>query len=161
MIMASPAACTAAQGDAARTSGCVVAVVVDGDTFRCRDGRRVRLVGIDSPEHDQAPFGGQARTALAQLVSPGAEVRLELDAAPRDQYGRVLAYVWAEGRLVNETMVHDGWAVLYTVPPNVKYAARLRKAQKEARAAGAGLWSQHGFECLPNDFRRRRCVSRP
>ena len=37
----------------------------------------------------------------------------------------LLAYVWAGSTLVNESMVRDGWAVLYTVPPNVKYADRL------------------------------------
>jgi micrococcal nuclease len=78
-----------------------------------------------------------------------------------DRYGRMLAYVWTGATLVNEVMVRDGWAVLYTVPPNVKYAERLAQAQKEARAARAGLWSGRGFDCLPIDFRQRRCVIPP
>jgi len=161
LLPTTPAACAGLQGDPVLASHCTVAVVVDGDTFRCRDRRRVRLTGIDSPEHDQRPFGGQARDALARLVPTGTPVRLELDVSPRDQYGRLLAYVWSGGQMVNERMVHDGWAVLYTVPPNVKYAGRLRAAQNQARAAGAGLWSKRGFECLPTDYRRRRCVSSP
>jgi micrococcal nuclease len=87
----------------------------------------------------------------------GMAVRLERDVAPTDQYGRLLAYVWVGSTLVNEAMVRQGWAVLYTVPPNVKYADRLGRAQKEARARGAGLWAQRGFDCLPREFRRRRC----
>jgi micrococcal nuclease len=135
--------------------------MADGDSFRCRDGRRVRLIGVDSPEYQQRPYGERARRALLQLVPLGTRVRLELDVGPRDPYGRVLAYVWSGSALINERMVHDGWSVLYTVPPNVKYATRLAAAQNEARAGGAGLWAEHGFECLPGDFRRRRCVSRP
>ena len=136
---------------------CVVERIADGDTFSCRDGRKVRLIGIDTPELGQGESGRQARRALARLVPPGSSVRLERDVAPRDRYGRELAHVWSGSRLVNEALVLDGWAVLYTVPPNVKYAERLGRAQKKARAAGAGLWQRGGFECSPADWRRRKC----
>jgi micrococcal nuclease len=140
--------------------GCVVLRVVDGDTFHCRDGRKVRLTGIDAPERRQS-FSSVAGHALLEMLPLGTAVRLERDVAPTDRYRRVLAYVWVGPTLVNEAMVRDGWAVLYTVPPNVKYADRLGRAQKEARARGAGLWAQRGFDCLPSEFRRRRCVSPP
>lgn len=117
----------------------------------------MRLIGIDSPEREQGPAFGAARDALRRLAPPGAEVALEHDVAPRDQYGRALAYVWVGDTLVNERLVEDGWAVLYTVPPNVRHVERLRAAQARARAAGAGLWGTGGFDCLPTDFRRGRC----
>lgn len=135
--------------------------VADGDTFTCRDGRRVRLIGIDSPEREQPPFGSKAQQALRQMLPTGTAVRLEHDVVPTDQYGRLLAYVWLGSTLVNEAMVRGGWAVLYTVPPNVKYAERLGRAQNEARTGRAGLWAQNGFACLPKDFRRRVCLSSP
>jgi micrococcal nuclease len=151
-----------AQQPAAKPSGsCVVDRVADGDSFHCRDGRRVRLIGIDSPESHQQPFGAAARGALLKLMPTGTTVWLEPDVAPADRYGRLLAYVWVGPTLVNEAMVQDGWAVLYTVPPNVKYAERLQRAQNEARARSTGLWAQRGFDCLPSDFRRKRCLSRP
>jgi micrococcal nuclease len=140
---------------------CTVSRVSDGDTFRCSDGRRVRLTGIDSPEYEQRPFGVAAREALLHLLPPGSVVRLETDLAPIDQYGRVLAYVWVGDTLINQVMLGGGWAVLYTVPPNVKYVDRLAQAQKEARANRAGLWSQGGFDCPPSQFRRNHCLSRP
>jgi micrococcal nuclease len=84
-------------------------------------------------------------------------VRLERDVAPRDRYGRELAHVWSGSRLVNEALVLEGWAMLYTVPPNVKYAERLERAQKQARAAGAGLWASGGFGCAPAAYRRGEC----
>ena len=98
---------------------------------------------------------------MATPFAAAAGAGLELDLSLRDQYGRVLAYAWSRGQWVNERMVRDGWAGLYTVPPNVKYAERLRAAQNEARAKGAGLWSRGGFECLPTDYRRRRCINSP
>ncbi len=136
---------------------CRVERVADGDTFYCRDGRRVRLIGIDAPELAQGHGGRLALDALRKLLPRGAMVRLELDAAGRDRYGRILAHVWADSLLVNEAMVRRGWAVLYTVPPNVKYVRRLQRAQAEARTAGAGLWERNGFDCAPADFRRGRC----
>lgn len=156
-----PLACAAPPRLPPQQAGCVVGRVVDGDTFYCRDGEKVRLIGVDSPERQQRPFGDQARRALLKLLPPGTTVVLQRDVAPTDRYGRVLAYVWMGSTLVNEAMVQDGWAVLYTVPPNVKYAERLERAQKEARAGGRGLWTQRGFDCLPSDFRRKRCLSPP
>lgn len=150
----------ASSGPAQPGSGCRVGHVVDGDTFYCRDGRKIRLIGIDAPERTQS-FGSVAAQALVEMLPAGTPVRLQLDVSPRDQYGRVLAYVWIGSSLVNERLVRDGWAVLYTVPPNVKYAGRLRRAQNEARTSGAGLWAQRGFDCLPSDFRNGRCVSSP
>ena len=137
---------------------CVVERVADGDTFTCRDGRRVRLLGVDTPELGQGEPGRQSHAALRRLLPLSATVRLERDVAARDRYGRELAYVWTGSRMVNEVLVREGWAMLYTLPPNVKYADRLERAQKAARAAGAGLWKSGGFECSPRAYRRRECV---
>ena len=151
-------ACRPAPGPAAaQPSPCVVERIVDGDTFTCRDRRRVRLIGIDTPELAQGESGRQAHAALTRLLPPGSPVRLEHDVSPRDRYGRELAHVWAGSRLVNETLVLEGWAMLYTVPPNVKYAGRLERAQKKARAGGAGLWGRGGFACAPSAYRRGEC----
>jgi len=156
-----PPGCTAQQQITQPGSSCKVSRVSDGDTFRCADGRRVRLIGIDSPESQQQSFASSARAALLKLLPLGAVVRLAPDVAQTDYYGRQLAYVRVGSTLVNESMVRDGWAMLYTVPPDVRYSERLRAAQNEARAKGTGLWSQRGFECLPSDYRRKRCVNPP
>jgi micrococcal nuclease len=153
--------CAPPQSSAQQQDNCIVARVSDGDSFHCQDGRRVRLIGIDSPQSQQRPFGQQARQALVKLLPPDSVVRLESDIKRADQYGRVLAYVWVGPILANEAMLRAGWAVLYTVPPNVKYVERLQRAQKEARAGNAGLWASHGFDCSPKDYRRRACISPP
>jgi len=70
-------------------------------------------------------------------------VRLEFDVQQKDRYGRLLAYVYLpDGRMLNEVLLEEGYAALLTVPPNVKYAERLRKAQKRAVEEGKGLWKK-------------------
>ncbi|TFG44095.1 MAG: thermonuclease family protein [Gemmatimonadales bacterium] len=138
-------------------SQCVVARVVDGDTIHCRGGLKVRLIGIDSPERDQGLTFTAARTALAELLPDTGAVWLEQDVVPTDRYGRTLAYIWAGQVLVNERMLERGWAVLYTVPPNVRYVDRFRAAESVAREARRGLWESGGLECAPQRHRRGEC----
>ena len=75
------------------------------------------------------------------LAGDDIPVRLELDVRARDQYGRLLAYVWAADLMVNAELVRLGYAQVMTVPPNVRYQALFLKLQREARAAGRGLWA--------------------
>jgi micrococcal nuclease len=139
------------------TSPCVVSGVVDGDTFHCRGGPKVRLIGIDAPERDQGAIGREAADALERWLPPGQVVKLERDVEGSDRYGRTLAYVWVADTLVNEAMVRDGWAVLYTVPPNVAHVERLVAAEHAARQSRRGLWASNGFACRPSAFRRKAC----
>ena len=141
----------------AATLPCTVESITDGDTFRCVGGRRVRLLTIDTPEMDQAPFGAAARSKLLELLPVGASATLELDVQREDQYGRTLAYVRRPGVLVNRALVRSGMAVVAVYPPNVRYVEVLRAAADSARADKAGLWATNGFECLPADHRAGRC----
>ena len=129
-------------------SGRVVSVA-DGDTVRVRLGsgrtERVRYIGIDTPEtrKPDAPaecYGDRARAFNARLVED-RDVRLELDVDERDRYGRLLAYVYAGGTFVNAELVRAGYADALTVPPNVRFARRLRKLARDARRAHRGLWA--------------------
>jgi micrococcal nuclease len=127
----------------------LVTSVVDGDTIHAQVGSQdicVRLIGIDTPEMEE-PYSQEAKEALTSLVG-GKLVRLETDVEERDQYGRMLAYVWTANGLLwemaNEQMLRRGLASLYTVPPNVKYAERLQIAQDMAEEHGYGMWGDAG-----------------
>ena len=159
LLLAALAACRATRLPAVQSAldSCVVEHVTDGDTLRCDDGRRIRLIGIDSPERGQRGDYERSREALLRLAPPGTAVGLERDVTALDRYGRTLAYVWVADTLVNERLVREGWAFLYTVPPNVRHEGRLREAQRLAREAKAGLWSGESASCLPSDFRRGAC----
>ena len=145
---------------AARDSSgsCVIQSVADGDTVRCADGRRVRLLLIDAPERTQPPFAERSREALLALAPRGARLRMELDVRATDQFGRTLAYLWlSDGRMVNREMVRGGWAVMLVYPPNVKYVDPLRAAADSARRERLGLHAEGGLGCEPVRHRRREC----
>jgi micrococcal nuclease len=143
----------AAQGPLARdTPGTVparVTRVVDGDTLHVELGGRdvtIRLIGIDTPEVE-GPFTeracfGQAASRYAHELLDGQEVRLGFDVERLDPFDRTLAYVWLAGELVNERIVADGYAVVATFPPNVKYVDRFLAAEQLAREQGRGLWGR-------------------
>ncbi len=144
-------------GPVGATQICSVARIIDGDTVECDGIGRIRLIGMDTPEADQEPFGAIATEALTALIPPGSDVEVERDVEPRDQYDRVLAYVWIDGVMVNWAMVRQGYAVVLTYPPNVRFADWFTAAQQRARTEQAGLWAVGGFECRPRDRRRGDC----
>lgn len=116
-----------------------VSKVIDGDTVVLDTEETVRLIGINTPERGQ-PFYEEARDFVASLVLHES-VRLENDVEAFDQYGRRLAYLFlADGTFVNLEIVRQGFAQVYTVPPNVAYEAELRAAEQEAREYRRGLW---------------------
>lgn len=114
--------------------------VIDGDTIEVLGGERVRYIGIDTPELRPVEAWAEAAAAANRELVEQRMVRLELDVQERDRYGRVLAYVWADGLLVNEELVRLGYAQASTYPPNVRYQERFLQAERQARAAGRGLW---------------------
>jgi micrococcal nuclease len=127
--------------------------VVDGDTIAVAlAGRveRVRYVGIDTPESVKPDtpvqcYAHKAAAENARLVAR-EQVRLVLDAEPRDRFGRLLAYVYRarDGLFVNAALVRGGFARTLTIPPNVRFAARFRALAAQARNGGRGLWSACG-----------------
>jgi micrococcal nuclease len=126
----------------------VVERVIDGDTIVVSGGERVRLIGIDTPETVKpgSPvecFGREASRRLDELLPAGTDVLLVADVDARDRYDRTLSYVYREndGLFVNASLVGDGYAYAYTVPPNVAHAEEFAALQGEAQASDRGLWS--------------------
>jgi micrococcal nuclease len=125
-----------------------VTKVTDGDTihvaYRGTD-ERVRLIGVNTPEVDW--YGGKAECygSEAGLYARGrlsrARVRLVFDVERRDRYGRLLAYVYMGKELFNLTLVRLGYARADPVPPDTRLAGAFERAEEQARAADAGLWS--------------------
>jgi len=124
-----------------------VARVVDGDTFDLRDGTRVRVIGVNTPETRPVPqcFGLQAKQLTASVIPPGSRVRLSVDREPRDRYGRALRYVafrdrdgtWRD---LGAFLLRRGAARTMIIPPNDSRADLYAGLEARARAAGRGLW---------------------
>jgi micrococcal nuclease len=140
----------AATGDA-RVATAIFRVghVADGDTIDLANGRRVRLVQIDTPEFYFHPecYGRQASAVTKRLLPPGAVVRLLPEPATDrvDQYGRLLRYVIRvrDGLDVNIRLVAVGAAAPYFYAHRRgRYAARLEALARRARARKLGLWGR-------------------
>ena len=130
--------------------------VVDGDTFWADNGSekgiKIRLIGIDAPETRNTGrkaigyFGQQSKEYLTRLLE-NKKVRLEYDVDKVDQYNRTLAYVFlTDGTFVNAELVRQGYAMVMTIPPNVKYADRFVKLERKARKNNKGLWDENHVE---------------
>ncbi len=140
---------------------------VDGDTVyvKFEDGKigKIRIIGVDAPElakeNRAAEFYAKEASEYLHDLIYGKTVYLEKDVSDRDQYGRLLRYVWLESSLnnvdfdnitetdlvnhmVNAKLLANGYAKLVTFPPDVKYHESFRKFNKEAREDNLGLWSK-------------------
>ncbi len=125
----------------------VVASVHDGDTLTLRDGRKIRLVQIDTPELGGGEcYSRKARAHLVALAPVGASVLLIpdrlLDAT--DRYGRALRYVVREETSINVNveLVRQGAAAPYFYRrEHGMVAAELYAAAREAQQERRGLWA--------------------
>lgn len=131
--------------------------VFDGDTVRTKKGEKIRLLGINTPEiaHDKQPgqtLGNEAGQRLRELVL-GKTVRLRLDKERRDKYGRTLAHIYLrDHRWINEVLVREGFAHVYTFAPNFRGARKLLLAEAEARQARRGIWRTARFQVLDSEL---------
>ncbi len=119
-----------------------VVFVIDGDTIVIEhDGQeeRLRLIGIDTPEHDEAYFQ-LAKDFTIDLVA-NKNVYIELGLNSVDKYGRTLCYVYLdEQTMVNQLIAEAGWAESLTIQPNDKYEDIFKRAIKDAIANGHGMY---------------------
>jgi micrococcal nuclease len=148
---------------AAPSTEALVTEVIDGDTVRVRfdDGRveTVRLLGVDAPETRAASTpeefegvpateagrrclraAGERATAFAVDRLAGERVGLGFDPESdrRGGFGRLLAYVYVDGRAINLALLARGHARLYEGP--FVEASRYAAGERAARRDGRGLW---------------------
>lgn len=121
-----------------------VVSITDGDTIDVRLGSgavdTVRLIGINTPESGEC-WGEEAGRVLEALIPVGTTVGLTVDVSDRDQYNRLLRYVWLGEMSVNEEMVRRGAAISRRYEPDTALAARFESAQEDAQTQQLGLWA--------------------
>lgn len=135
----------------------------DGDTYIVKYENKivsVRLIGVDTPEitgnfkargdakrhrtsiKNIIAWGKESKRFVSSIMHPGTEITLEFDIQRVDKYGRLLAYVYLpDGRMLNEVLLLEGYATLMTIPPNVKYVERFRKAYQYGVKNKKGMWN--------------------
>lgn len=123
--------------------------VVDGDTIIVALNQKpetIRFIGINTPE-TVAPnrpvqcYGPEASVRTKELLT-NKIVRLERDPTQddRDQYKRLLRYVFLEEEHINRLLVREGYAKEYTYKIPYQYQKAFRAEQKVAKKMKLGLW---------------------
>ena len=124
-----------------------VKFIYDGDTIVLECGEKVRYQGINTPEIEHKTQKSEfmafvARDLNTNLVGK-SRIRLEYDKTKRDQYGRLIAYVFLEnGDMVNAILVRKGLAHVMFTRDNLKYKNYLLRYQREAMKKNLGIWSR-------------------
>lgn len=149
----------------------MVRSVSDGDTLRLEDGRKVRLIGINSPElgrdnRPAQPLAQHAKTALYRLLAEsGNRINLQYGAERFDPYQRTLAHIYlTDGRSVQASLLEQGMATAYTTPPNAERSDCYQQAEQIAMQQRRGVWALAEYQAKnlhqlgPHDegFRRVR-----
>ena len=125
--------------------------VYDGDTILLTDGRKIRLLGINTPEIEHsnqvAQAGGDAARKWLTQQLLGTKIRLEFDQQKRDKYKRYLAHIFTQQDVhINRELVRLGFASTNVFPPNVKYVAELHTAEQAAEAKHLGIWGYPDYQ---------------
>ena len=129
--------------------------VNDGDTFKVEMGgekKSVRLLMIDTPEmnYDKGQpmaFAEEAKAYTEKLLKEAKTIEVLLDKGPsEDNYGRLLAYVYIDGKMLQESLLETGYgAIRYVNEPNNSLEEELREIQAKAEKAKVGIWSIEGY----------------
>lgn len=119
---------------------------VDGDTIVVLyngEERKVRLIGINCEEsvadeeylsktnQENTDNGKAASEWTNKFLTDISEVELEFDTIQEDNYGRLLAYVYVDGVMLNEEILKSGYANLMTIEPNTRYSYLFEKDYNE------------------------------
>ena len=135
-------ACSSQQFDETAT----IRYIHDGDTLHLLDGRKVRLIGINTPElardsKPAEPYAVAATDALKALFKDDKSIALLYGKDRKDHYGRFLAHaLLADGQNVQIILLKQGLAQVITIPPNTRFASCYLEVEHQARCDKAGLW---------------------
>ena len=139
-------------GIPAAATDATVEYVHDGDTLFLTDGRKVRLLGVDTPEvgENLECYGEEATALLRSMLPEGTQVRVLADTQPLDQFDRALLLIWLaasdqqDAAFVNLELIEQGAAEAVVLEPNLLYASEFEAAEDAAQYAGVGRWGACG-----------------
>ncbi|MDD2870881.1 MAG: thermonuclease family protein [Candidatus Gracilibacteria bacterium] len=126
-----------------------VVEVIDGDTVKVQflstnKVENMRLIGIDTPEtknpnKEIQEFGQEAYDFVNDTIS-GLEVDVEMDPNNfRDNYARLLGFVYVDGESFNKKLIELGYAKAY-LDYDFKYSEEYKKAESVAKKQNLGIW---------------------
>lgn len=128
----------------------VIRSITDGDTLVLDDGRKVRLLGVNTPE---LGFGGQlsepyalaAKDYVKSLWKSERRAEIGIGRQGKDKYGRVLAHVFIGEVNVVEQLLAKGWGFSNVRPPDLELADCYADIAAKARQANLAVWANGDF----------------
>ena len=128
-----------------------VAQIYDGDTLRLVDGRKIRLIGINTPERGRdgqpnQPFYSKAKSQLQRIIKKNnQQLKVVLGSDKHDRYNRLLAHIFTPaGKNITEGLIRDGLGYSIAIPPNLNFLDCYKEAENDAKNQQRGIWS-HSF----------------
>ena len=126
----------------------IVDFIHDGDTVRLKDGRKIRLIGINTPElardgMAEQPLAREAREALhAALAAHEYRIGMVYGRERHDRYKRTLAHLFTpEGDNLQTLLLRQGLATAISHPPNLVFSDCYKRQEQAARCNHDGIWS--------------------
>lgn len=126
------------------TSNKIVARVIDGDTLELTNGQKIRFKGINTPEKSM-PFSKEATEFVRELIE---DKSVQIESHGTDKYGRILAFLFIDGKNINKALLNEGLATLYYYEKD-NYYNDFKQAEEFARLNRKGLWKKSpNTKCL-------------
>ena len=120
----------------------------DGDTARFiikGEEVKVRFLAIDTPEIDKnEPYSKEAKEYTCNALKKAKEIYLEYDgnSDKMDKYGRLLAFVYVDGTLLQKKLISNGYAKVAYIYGNYEHVDELKKAEENAKKNKIGIWEE-------------------
>jgi endonuclease YncB( thermonuclease family) len=139
----SPPSCSSTQFDEVSQ----VRYIHDGDTLHLTDGRKIRLIGINTPElarknRPAEAYSAEAKSTLKSLFKENKSISLVFGKDKKDHYGRYLAHAFlADNTNVQAVLLGRGLGSAIAIPPNTRFSACYIEQERTARCNKTGLWS--------------------
>ena len=128
----------------------------DGDTFKIiynNEVKTVRLLAVDTPEsvHPKKEveyYGKEASDYTCNVLKKANKIELEFDenSDKLDKYDRLLAWVFIDDKLLQESLIEGGYAKVAYLYGNYKYTTKLQELQEIASNKNIGVWDEEAKE---------------
>lgn len=122
--------------------------VYDGDTIKLADGRKLRLIGINTPERGRdgkpnEPFYLAAKKQLQDIISKSNnKVKIVFGEDKRDRYKRLLAHIFTiNNENITKTLIQKGMGFAVVIPPNIHFLSCYQHAEQLAKKNKRGIWN--------------------
>ena len=113
--------------------------------FSIPPDQTIRLAKLDAPELEFC-FGKEAKEGLEELIL-NRDVKIEK--AGKDSFNRIIALVYLNNQLVNETMIKNGWAKYASggvIEEDKQITELLKERGREAKENQSGIWSEKCYQ---------------